>query len=45
MDYIKRLITVAVMLAIFLGIPYYWGEGWLWASWFPALIVGAFLED
>lgn len=45
-DTLKKLMIVAIGLAVFVGIPWFFDAPWtLWISWFPALLVMSYLED
>lgn len=45
MDYFKRLVNVIIALAVLVGIPYQFGAGWLFMSWFPAIFVFIVLDE
>lgn len=45
MDYFKRLFNLVIGLAIFVGIPYFFGWGWLFLSWLPALFAVLYLDN
>ena len=46
MKYLRKLVTVAVFIFIFIGVPYLLGDMThaFW-TWIPAFIVGSYLED
>lgn len=46
MEKVKDIITIVAVLAVFIGLPYLFGSGWLMLiSWLPALFVGWFVSD
>ena len=44
-EILKHVIVLGVPFAIFLGIPIYFGTGFIAVSWIPAFFVFAYLDD
>lgn len=45
MKFLKKLTILIMGLVVLIGIPYFFGAGWLLGSWLPALFVMIYLED
>lgn len=45
MEYFKKPFTLIFSLAVLVGIPYYFGAGWLFLSWIPSLFVFTYLDE
>ena len=43
--YLKKMFTLSIGIAIMVLIPYYFGWGWLFVSWLPALFAMLYLDD
>jgi hypothetical protein len=42
---IRRLFILLIGLAILIGIPYFFGWGWLFGSWLPAIFAMLYLDN
>lgn len=45
MKYFKKILNVAISVFIFIGIPYFFGWGYVFVTWIPSVLVFNYLDE